>query len=125
MHLIEDRYLPSLVCDTVTDLTDREQLLKVLRPVLASKQYGSEDILAPLVADACLQVMDKSTPGKKPTLQASSVRTVKILGCSVAQSLLLDGYVAQRGVETVCNSVSNAKIAVYACGFEASSTEAK
>jgi T-complex protein 1 subunit theta len=123
LELVETRYLPALVCQTLTSLTDREQLLTVLRPVLASKQYGSEHVLAPLVADACLRVMEGDDGGGK--VQASSIRTVKILGSGVSQSCLVDGYVAQRGVETTRTSVSNARIAVYACGFEASSTEAK
>jgi T-complex protein 1 subunit theta len=119
LQLVETKYLPDLVSQTLTDLSDREQLLTLLRPVLASKQYGSEGVLAPLVADACLRVMENKR------LQVSSVRTVKILGSGVSQSCLVDGYVAQRSVETTRTSVENAKIAVYACGFEASSTEAK
>jgi T-complex protein 1 subunit theta len=119
LQLVETKYLPHLVSQTLTDLSDREQLLTLLRPVLASKQYGSEGVLAPLVADACLRVMENKR------LQVSSVRTVKILGSGVSQSCLVDGYVAQRSVETTRTSVENAKIAVYACGFEASSTEAK
>jgi T-complex protein 1 subunit theta len=119
LQLVETKYLPDLVSQTLTDLSDREQLLTLLRPVLASKQYGSEGVLAPLVADACLRVMENKR------LQVSSVRTVKILGSGVSQSCLVDGYVAQRSVETTRTAVENAKIAVYACGFEASSTEAK
>lgn len=129
LHLIEDKYLPALVGHTVTDLSDREQVLRVIRPVLASKQYGSEGALAPLVADACLRVLTSSSSSsgtsRQHSLSVSSVRTVKILGAAVSQSVLVDGYVAQRGVETVRTSVQNAKIAVYACGFEASGTEAK
>jgi T-complex protein 1 subunit theta len=122
MVLVETVYLPALVCGnvTVTNLRDKEQLLKILKPVLASKQYGSEGVLAPLVADACLTVMDAN--GK---VNVQAVRTVKILGSSVASSTLMDGYVAQRGLETVCQKAAAAKICIFACGFEASSTEAK
>lgn len=120
MFLIETVYLPAAVCDTVTNLHDKAQLLKILTPVLASKQYGSEIVLAPLVADACLAVMQPSG-----AVNVDAVRTVKILGSSVAASTLMEGYVAVRPVETVVTAVGNAKIAVYACGFEASSTEAK
>jgi len=124
LQKIESELLPSLVCDEVTDITDKNQLLKVLKPVLASKQYGSEDVLAPLVADACLKVMDKNASGKA-SVPVDAIRTVKLVGSSVSESTLLEGYVAQRGLETVCTSATKAKIAVYACGFEASSTEAK
>lgn len=120
LTLVENKLLPDLVCDGVTDLKDKDQLLKILQPVLASKQYGSEQTLAPIVADACLTVMDAQ--GK---FNAESVRVCKIPGSSVSQSTLLEGYVAMRGLETVVTNATDAKIAVYACGFEASSTEAK
>lgn len=119
LDLCENKFFPALVCDSVTDFTQKDRLLQLLRPVLASKQYGSEGILAPLVVDACLRVM------KNGKVSVESVRTVKIPGASVSQSVLLDGYVAKSGVETVVTSVEKAKIAVFASGFEASSTEAK
>lgn len=120
LELVETEILPRQVCRTITDLSDRNQLLEIVTPVLASKQYGSEGMLAPLVADACLAVMND-----KGKVQAEAVRTVKILGSSVSQSTLMEGYVALRGVETTVTSAENCKVAVYACGFEASSTEAK
>lgn len=36
-----------------------ESLILALRPTLAAKQYGSEDLLAKLVAEAVLAVMPK------------------------------------------------------------------
>ncbi|GAX13356.1 T-complex protein 1 subunit theta [Fistulifera solaris] len=119
LDLCESKFFPALVCDSVNDFTQKDQLLQLLRPVLASKQYGSEGVLAPLVVDACLRVM------KNGRVSVESVRTVKIPGASVSQSVLLDGYAAKSGVETVVTSVEKAKIAVFASGFEASSTEAK
>ncbi len=119
LDLCESKFFPALVCDSVNDFTQKGQLLQLLRPVLASKQYGSEGVLAPLVVDACLRVM------KNGRVSVESVRTVKIPGASVSQSVLLDGYAAKSGVETVVTSVEKAKIAVFASGFEASSTEAK
>lgn len=157
--LCRDVYLPQLVVTIPINTNDslekqqREWLLTILRPVLASKQYGSEGSLAPLVADACLSVMTSAaatgttgsggdadtttlnaSPLQKMALKVEAVRTVKILGACVSQSSLVAGYVALRPVETVCtrvidNSTNNnpefCKIAVFACGLEASSTEAK
>jgi T-complex protein 1 subunit theta len=120
LHSIETVYIPQLIAGRVTDLTDEAQLLQIITPVLASKQFGTEGILAPLVATACLKIM-----GDGSSLNVESIRTVKILGSSVSQSALLDGYCARSGVETVQQSATNAKIAIFACGFEASSTEAK
>merc|ERR1719343_762783 len=102
----------------------RELKEKVLKPVLGSKQYGSEDILSDLIVQACQIVLnDKDT---STVLQPSSIRTVKILGGNIRQSACVQGFVAQRGVETTRTaSEKNAKIVVYASGVEASSTEAK
>jgi len=47
--------------------------------VIASKQYGSEDILARLVAEAALSVM----PGNNKTLNVDNMRVVKIMGDSL------------------------------------------
>lgn len=97
---------------------------KVLKPVLGSKHYGSKDLLSDLVIQACDIVLDKSD--SSTVLQPASIRTVKIMGGHVGQSACIQGFVAQRGVETTKTvSESNAKIAVYACGVEASGTEAK
>ena len=96
---------------------------KVLKPVLGSKHYGSEDILSDLVIEACQIVLNKKDMS---VLNPSSIRTVKIMGGNVGQSACVQGFVAQRGVETTIKaSEKNAKIAVYASGVEASGTEAK
>ena len=124
LHLLETEYLPAQVCDTIPNARalDKDTLMRVLIPVLQSKQYGSADILAPLVADACLMLL-QDNDGAGFSIEA--IRTVSILGASVRQSMLLPGYVAKRGLETSVTSVTDAKIAVYATGLEASSTEAK
>jgi T-complex protein 1 subunit theta len=99
---------------------DTDGIKQVLKPVMASKQYGTEDTLSELIADACKIVL---RDGK--ILQPETIRTVKILGGHLSQSVCIQGFVAQRGVETTKTSALNAKIAVFASGIEASSTEAK
>jgi T-complex protein 1 subunit theta len=122
LQLITEQFVQTQVVPYALDMTNRECLLTILKPVLASKQYGSEQILAPLVADACLSVM------KDPHhLPIEAIRTCKILGAPISQSSLLPGgYVALRPVESVCHAVTeNCKVAVFACSIEASTTEAK
>ena len=121
LKLITEEYLPAQVCETITTPLDKPALLRVLTPVLQSKQYGSAETLAPLVADACLLLMQDNPS----SLSIDSIRTVSILGAGVRQSKLLEGYVAKRGLETAVTSCKDCKIAVYATGLEASSTEAK
>ena len=99
---------------------DEEGLKAVLRPVLGSKQYGTEIVLSKLVTEAC-QIVASEDQAFAP----ENIRTVKILGGAPSQSVCIRGFVAQRGVETAVTSANNAKIAVFASGIEASSTEAK
>ena len=89
-----------------------------------TKQYGSEDVLAPLVADACLGTVSAGD-SSRGRVHVDSVRVVKILGGSVDRSHVVRGYVAQRGVETSRTARTDARIAVYGCGFEASATESR
>ena len=113
--------LPAMVCEEIAHpAKDPEALKKVLKPVLASKQHGTEETLANLIAEACTIVLKEGE-----VLQPENVRTVKILGGSLSQSACVSGFVAQRGVETVLTSAKNAKICVFASGIEASGTEAK
>lgn len=99
---------------------DLEGLKQVLKPVLGSKQFGTEDALSDLVAQACQIVLKDGA-----VLQPDSIRTVKILGGHLSQSACIRGFVAQRGLESTITSVEKAKIAVFASSIEASSTEAK
>ena len=127
-----DTYLPQLVLEgssaTGLDVSNRESVLKVVRPVLQSKIYGQEDLLAPLIVDACQQVVKTKSgddQSKIGVVEPETIRTVKLLGSNLSQSFVVPGYVATRGVETVKTRAEKAKVAVFACGMEASSTEAK
>ena len=123
------KLLPTLTVKTVSNLnhtTDEscDDLLTVLTPVLAAKQFGSEATLAPLVAEACRAIMPP--PTSKASVSPDSVRIAKVLGGSMSHSRVIHGYVAMRGVETSITSIKeNVKVTVFGCGVEASGTEAK
>mmetsp|Transcript_8537 Transcript_8537/g.20559 ORF Transcript_8537/g.20559 Transcript_8537/m.20559 type:complete len:543 (-) Transcript_8537:43-1671(-) len=125
-HLAADKLLNDLLPNTCVvrqighPAKDTEGLKTVLKPVMGSKQHGTEEVLSDLVAQACQIVLKEGF-----VLQPESIRTVKILGGSLSQSACIKGFVAQRAVETVLTSAEDAKIAVFASGIEASSTEAK
>lgn len=122
--LLED-FLPPLasLAPPMVDGRATEELQRVVKPVLAAKHLGSEDILAPLVAEACLGTMTSSTGPAKFSVE--SVRVAKILGGDITQSHVVHGFVALRGMETTLISAKDAKIVVFGCGMEASATEAK
>lgn len=70
-------------------------LVRAVIPAIASKQYGSEDILARLVAEAALSVM----PENPKTFNVDNVRVVKIMGGSLAGSKVVQGMVFGREPE--------------------------
>lgn len=116
--------LPTLVVSDVKDLRNKDELIRVVKPVLAAKQYGCEDILAPLVAEACLGTMSNKN-NTTPMVYPDSVRIAKILGGNISQSHVIHGMVVMRGAETTMLSAEDAKVTVFGCGIEASATEAK
>jgi T-complex protein 1 subunit theta len=102
---------------------DRAALTRALVPVIASKQYGYEELLAGLVADAALSVMPPAP--KKPSVAADNVRVAKLIGGTVADSQIIRGVVVQRDTEGSVKRVERAKIAVFGCSIEASAPETK
>jgi T-complex protein 1 subunit theta len=115
--------LPLLVCKKVENLTNPAELKVGIKSVIATKQYGYEDMLSDLVVQACLTTLPVNS--KNPKLNLDSVRISKLKGGNLSQSSLVKGMVILRDTEGLIKKIEKAKIAVYACGFEASSTEAK
>ena len=70
-------------------------LAAALKPAIASKQYGYEDTLAALVAEAALAVM----PPNPKNFNVDNVRVVKIMGGSLAGSQVVRGMVFGRQPE--------------------------
>lgn len=72
-----------------------DSLATALKPAIASKQYGFEDTLSALVAEAALAVM----PANPKNFNVDNVRVVKILGGSLAGSRVVRGMVFGREPE--------------------------
>jgi len=98
-----------------------EQKTKAVKSALAAKQFGFEDQLADLVAQACVKVMP-ATPSK---FDIDCVRVTKIHGGSLEKSFLVEGMAIARVTKGVVTSAEKAKVAVFASGIELQSTEAK
>ena len=54
--------LSGLECGSIKDLTSEEEVVKALKTPLASMQYGMEDFLAKLVAQACSEFIPLLSP---------------------------------------------------------------
>ena len=70
-------------------------LAAALKPAIASKQYGFEDKLSELVAEAALAVM----PSNPKNFSVDNVRVVKIMGGSFSMSRVVQGMVFGREPE--------------------------
>jgi T-complex protein 1 subunit theta len=113
--------LEGLEVDSVKDLRDADELAKAIRTVVASKQSGTEDVLAPLVADAVLAVLPKNPLN----FNVDNVRVVKIMGGSLEQSKVVKGMVFGREPEGIIKKAQKAKVAVFSCPIDTSQTETK
>lgn len=113
--------LEKLAIRTLETPLTTESLVLALRPTLASKQYGSEDLLAKLVAEAVLAVMPKDPKN----FNVDNVRVVKIMGGGLSSSRVIRGMVFGREPEGTCHKVSNAKVGVFTCGIDIAQTETK
>lgn len=114
--------LPSMVARNLDNIRDKDQMFAGVKSVIATKQYGYENLLTNLVTEAALVTM---SPSGKPSVNTDSVRIAKIRGGTVEQCSCIKGMVISRDAEGVIKKAENAKVAVFGCGIEAAATEAK
>ncbi|EWC47006.1 putative T-complex protein 1 subunit theta [Drechslerella stenobrocha 248] len=113
--------LEELSHDSVKDVRSKSELSRALRTVIASKQYGNEEILADLVSEAVLAVLPKDPA----SFNVDNVRVVKIMGSSLTQSQVVRGMVFGREPEGNKKAATKSRVAVYACPIDISQTETK
>lgn len=99
----------------------KDSLAQALKPAIASKQYGFEDMLSSLVADAALAIM----PPNPKNFNVDNVRVVKIMGGSLAGSRVVQGMVFGREPEGTIKKVHKAKVAVFTSALDVAQTETK
>lgn len=115
-----DEILPTLVCDKVKDLRNKDEVVKAIRSSIMSKQFGNEDFIAGLVAEACISILPVSSG-----FNVDNIRVCKIEGSGLYTSTWLRGMVFKRLVESDVTSVLDAKIAAYTCPIDIMQTETK
>lgn len=114
--------LPTLSIDAVANFKDEKELSKVVYAAVSSKQFGLEGVLVPLIVKACTSVMPRANPA---TFNVDFVRCVKIAGGSVHDSVAVNGMVFEREPETKLKNVLKAKIAIFTCPIDITTTETK
>ncbi|NXD64748.1 TCPQ protein, partial [Eolophus roseicapillus] len=112
--------LPDLVCCSAKNLRDVEEVASLLHTSVMSKQYGNEQFLAKLIAQACVSILSDSGH-----FNVDNIRVCKIVGAGISASSVLHGMVFKKETEGDVTSVKDAKIAVYSCPFDAMITETK
>ena len=106
LELFED---PSLLAFKVDDPHNEVAVTKCLLSVVAAKQYGHHNIVAPLVAKACIQVC----PPIASDFNVDKVRVAKILGAGVSDSSIVRGFLIQRDTEGLLKHVKAAKVSDF------------
>ncbi|MCI13566.1 T-complex protein 1 subunit theta-like, partial [Trifolium medium] len=71
------------------DVRDKEQVISRMRAAVASKQFGQEDTLCSLIADACIQVCPKNPVN----FNVDNVRVAKLVGGGLHNSAVVQGMV--------------------------------
>ena len=111
----------ALAVDHVKDLRSLRELSKAVKTVIASKQSGSEDFLADLVAESVLAVLPKDPAN----FNVDNIRVVKIMGGSLPQSKVVKGMVFGREPDGSVKRAKKAKVGVFSCPIDISQTETK
>lgn len=115
--------LEKLVIDNVENFMDKDQLIKVIKPVISAKQYGNESIITKLVVESIQQVLNPKNPFN---FNIDSIRVVKIMGASLNQSQVIKGMVFPREPEgSVKNIDQKSKVVVFTSPIDISTTETK
>jgi len=103
------------------DVRDKEQVISRMKAAVASKQFGQEDTLCSLVADACIQVCPKNPAN----FNVDNVRVAKLLGGGLHNSTVVRGLVLKSDAVGIIKQAEKAKVAVFAGGVDTSATETK
>jgi T-complex protein 1 subunit theta len=100
----------------VESLTDKEQLTKIIKGTISSKQYGYEEFLGDLVCEAALNIMPKNAKD----FNVDNVRVVKVMGSSIHESRVVRGMVFGREPDGMVQKATAAKVAVFTCPLDIS-----
>lgn len=103
------------------NLTDPEKMAYAIKTAIAAKQYGLEDSLAKVTAEACILAMPKNPFN----FNVMSVRTEPVPGGRVEDAYVIKGLVGDHRVKSTVRECSDAKVLVLNCTLDAPQTETK
>ncbi|CAL5382130.1 unnamed protein product [Camellia sinensis] len=103
------------------DVRNRDEVIKRMKATVASNQFGLEDILCPLIAEACIQVCPKNPAN----FNVDNVRVAKLLGGGLHNCTIVRGMVLKNDAIGSIKRVEKAKVAMFVGGVDTSATETK
>ena len=113
--------LEQQVCYESKKLRNVEELSMLVKTTIASKQFGLEEFLATLVAEASVHAMPESAN----KFNVDNIRVQKILGGGILDSEVIHGMVITRGSETSIRNKTKCKVAVFNTNIEMQQGETK
>ncbi|KAG5555565.1 hypothetical protein RHGRI_006269 [Rhododendron griersonianum] len=99
----------------------KEEVIVQMKATVASKQFGQEDILCSLIADACIHVY----PQNPANFNVDNVRVAKLLGGGLHDCTIVRGMVLKTDAVGYIQQVEKAKVVVFSGGVDTSATETK
>ncbi|CAL5421061.1 unnamed protein product [Camellia sinensis] len=103
------------------DVRNKDEVIKRMKAAVASKQFGLEDILCPLIAEACIQVCPKNPAN----FNVDNVRVAKLLGGGLHNCTIVRVMVLKNDTVGSIKRVEKSKVAVFVGGVDTSATETK
>ncbi|OVA16416.1 Chaperonin Cpn60/TCP-1 [Macleaya cordata] len=103
------------------DVRNKDQVVSRMKAAVASKQFGQENVLCPLIADACIQVCPKNPVN----FNVDNVRVAKLQGGGLHNCTVVRGMVIKGDAAGSIKKVEKAKIAVFVGGVDTTATETK
>lgn len=103
------------------DVRVKDEVIKRMKAAVASKQFGQEDILCPLIAEACIQVCPKNPAN----FNVDNVRVAKLQGGGLYNCSIIQGMVLKNDAIGTIKRVEKAKVAVFVNGVDTTATETK
>ncbi|KAK4485197.1 hypothetical protein RD792_007815 [Penstemon davidsonii] len=103
------------------NVRDKDEVTLRMRAAVASKQFGQEDTLCPLIAEACIQ----TCPKNPANFNVDNVRVAKLLGGGLHDSAIVRGIVLKNDAVGTIKRMEKAKVVVFVGGVDTTATETK
>ncbi|CAN1245722.1 T-complex protein 1 subunit theta [Linum grandiflorum] len=91
------------------DVRNKEEVASRMRAAVASKQFGQEDVLCSLIADACIQVCPKNPA----SFNVDNIRVAKLVGGGLRNSAIVRGMVLKSDAVGTMKKIEKAKVSIF------------